>query len=252
MNVAKSLVARAPTFIQWPTGQAFAEIQQEFQEIAGFPGVIGAIDGSHIRICAPHEHPDSYINRHGYHSINIQCICDSRMRFIDVFAGCCGSVNDARVWQSSVIKEVTSRDYDRFFPEQTHILGNKIYPCKFYLLPPYKDNGHLSARQRRFNLIHARTRQIIERVFAMLKGRFRHLKCLNLKNVEYASLIILACCILHNICIAFNDLFDEEVNGDEHEDFNENEVDIEIPENVQFDAEIKRRIIADKLYERRQ
>lgn len=37
-----------------------------------FPKVIGAIDGTHIEIAAPKLHPDAYINRKGYHSIQLQ------------------------------------------------------------------------------------------------------------------------------------------------------------------------------------
>lgn len=37
-----------------------------------FPGVICAVDGTHIKIAAPRDHSDSYINRKGYHSIQLQ------------------------------------------------------------------------------------------------------------------------------------------------------------------------------------
>ncbi|XP_051165691.1 putative nuclease HARBI1 [Leptopilina boulardi] len=54
IDVAKSLCARAQNFIHWPTDQEIPIIQQEFYEMANFPGVIGAIDGSHIKISSPH------------------------------------------------------------------------------------------------------------------------------------------------------------------------------------------------------
>lgn len=37
----------------------------------GFPKVIGAIDGTHVKI-APKKNPESYVNRKGYHSIQLQ------------------------------------------------------------------------------------------------------------------------------------------------------------------------------------
>ena len=40
--------------------------------IAGFPNVVGAVDGTHIRIQAPTQNEDDYVNRKGYHSINVQ------------------------------------------------------------------------------------------------------------------------------------------------------------------------------------
>jgi hypothetical protein len=46
-------------------------IQQVFEE-GGFPGVVGIIDGTHIRIRAPLEKPDVYISRKTFHSIQVQ------------------------------------------------------------------------------------------------------------------------------------------------------------------------------------
>ncbi|XP_051155337.1 putative nuclease HARBI1 [Leptopilina boulardi] len=255
LDVASALCARVQDFIQWPTGEAVERNTREFQAFAGFPGVIGVVDGCHIQISAPHENSASYVNRKGYFSINMQGICDAKMKFIHIYAGCCGSVNDARVWQMSDIAEESGRNYDQYFPAETHILGDKIYPNLFNLLPPYKDYGNLLRVQRYYNLLHARTRQIIERTFALLLGRFRRLKYLYLQNVEYASLIILACCCLHNICISLNDQLDNIPNvevDDLDEQFDDNGDDAPLPEvqpdNVRFSAEIKRNAIANALY----
>lgn len=38
----------------------------------GFPKVLGAIDGTHVQITKPKEHGESYINRKGYHSMQLQ------------------------------------------------------------------------------------------------------------------------------------------------------------------------------------
>lgn len=60
------------TFIQWPSGDEAISIMQDFEAASGFPGVIGAIDGTDIRINAPKENPADYINRKGYYSIQLQ------------------------------------------------------------------------------------------------------------------------------------------------------------------------------------
>jgi DDE superfamily endonuclease len=36
------------------------------------PGVIGYIDGTHVKIQRPTEHEDVFVNRKGFHSINVQ------------------------------------------------------------------------------------------------------------------------------------------------------------------------------------
>lgn len=46
---------------------------REFRDIRNFPGVIGAIDGTHIRIKKTGgELAQYYINRKGYYSLNVQ------------------------------------------------------------------------------------------------------------------------------------------------------------------------------------
>ena len=46
-------------FIKWPTGAAAAEVMANFEQKKGIPGVIGAIDGSHIPIKAPSENQEN-------------------------------------------------------------------------------------------------------------------------------------------------------------------------------------------------
>lgn len=56
--------------ITWPTADEKVTIEQSFRENR-LPGVIGAIDGCHIKIDKPEADPDSFINRKGYYSIQI-------------------------------------------------------------------------------------------------------------------------------------------------------------------------------------
>ena len=44
-------------------------------------------------------------------------------------------------------------------------------------------------------------RQIIERVFARLKGKFRRLKTYDIKNLDYFNDMIVAACCLHNFTL---------------------------------------------------
>ncbi|XP_011685790.1 PREDICTED: uncharacterized protein LOC105448748 [Wasmannia auropunctata] len=56
----------------------------------------------------------------------------------------------------------------------------------------------------------------IERAFGLLKGRFRSLlTVLDMERVDIIPSMILACCVLHNICL---------LRGDEFEDINPNNV----------------------------
>lgn len=68
----KALINLSPMFIKWPNEERAIEISNGFLQISGFPNVIGAIDGTHINIRAPHLDPECYVNRKGHHSVQLQ------------------------------------------------------------------------------------------------------------------------------------------------------------------------------------
>lgn len=76
IDVSTALTGRQQQFIKWPSNDEIAIIKHQFFLQAGFPCVIGCVDCTHIRIQAPHEHENNYVNRKRYHSINVQAICD--------------------------------------------------------------------------------------------------------------------------------------------------------------------------------
>lgn len=122
-------------FIKFPTLEDdIRQTQAKFKEIANFSGVVGAIDGTQIRIVAPKDFEDAYINRKNYHSINIQVVFDADYKVLDVVAHWPGSVHDSRIWNESGLKE----DFERgFIPYGCHLIGDSGYPAQPWLLTPY-------------------------------------------------------------------------------------------------------------------
>ncbi|XP_067135134.1 putative nuclease HARBI1 [Centruroides vittatus] len=200
----------APQFIKWPSGEQVQEITQSFHNKSGFPGVVGAIDGTHIEIPAPQIHAVAYVNRHGYHSIILQAVCDNSMVFISCHAGECGRVHDAEVYARSTLSGKIAREAETMFPYDSHIVGDGAYPINKQLMKPYPDNGHLTATQVRYNNKLSSARSVIERSFAHLKGRWRRLHYLDMSKMESIPSVVMACCVLHNICITRGDILQEE------------------------------------------
>lgn len=87
-------------------------------------------------------------------------------------------------------------------------MGDAAYNIHEHLMVPFRDNGHLTNRQKNYNYCHSSARMAIERAFALLKGRFRSLlTVLDMDRVDLIPEFIMACCILHNICFLKNDDF---------------------------------------------
>jgi hypothetical protein len=155
-------------------------IIDDFYTASQFPNVLGVIDGTHIRIVGPHEHPQVYMNRKKFHSIVLQGICAHNLQFLHVVAGWPGSVHDARILRNSDIWNICPL----WCGPNNHLLGDGAYPLRSWLLKPFRNNGHLTRIQRRFNYRLSSTRAAIERAFGLLKGRFRLLQLLDTKPLK--------------------------------------------------------------------
>ena len=71
-RVTNALLTHMGDWVKMPS-QHDADAQKlKFFRLAGFPNVIGCIDGTHVRIQAPTTNEHEYVNRKNYHSINVQ------------------------------------------------------------------------------------------------------------------------------------------------------------------------------------
>ena len=187
-------------YITWPKDQDKQAIIRAFRDKRGFPDVIGALDSTHIQIRPPKEHLQTYVNRKGYHSIILQAVCREDMRFKNCFVGWPGSCHDSRVLKNSDLWDNGQR-----WCGEKHLIGDGGFPLTSWLLTPFRDTGHLTPVQRHYNFCLSSTRQVIERSFSLLKGRFRKLQNLDVQSVVTAVEICITRCVFHSICILQDD-----------------------------------------------
>ncbi len=104
-TVTNLLVQRLDEFVEFPKdAEKIRKIENEFYDVAKLPGIVGAIDGTQVKIQAPSgDQEPYYVNRKGYHSINVQAICDTKGKFLNVVADWPGSTHDSRILQMSHI-----------------------------------------------------------------------------------------------------------------------------------------------------
>ena len=76
-DVSRALIAKQPLFIKSPsTNEECTTIKNELYSRGRFPCVIGCVYGTHVRLQAPSQHENNYVNRKGFHSINVQAVCN--------------------------------------------------------------------------------------------------------------------------------------------------------------------------------
>ena len=96
---------------------------------------------------------------------------------------------------------------------------------------------------------------VIERTFALLKGRFRQLKYMDIDRVEDFPNIILAACTLHNICLMsegdVDDLVDDDAIGMDEDSCNPyNDVATTISSaGMRNEGKVKRDLVTEQLWE---
>ena len=193
--------------IKWPTD--LEKTEEEFMVSAGFPGVVGSIDGTHVKICPPANRHNEYLDRTFKHSVTLLAVCDAKKRFTWISTGFAGSIHDQRCLSLSSMSERVSMLPNEYFPKTSiHIVGDSAFTLQPGLMVPFKDLGNLTPSQALYNKKLSLTRCVIENTFDLLKNRFRSLMNLEVK-LKNVTPIIVACCILHNISLKFNDYLEE-------------------------------------------
>nr|XP_055063040.1 putative nuclease HARBI1 isoform X2 [Misgurnus anguillicaudatus] len=197
--VLDAIIVLAPNYIQFPyRNPQQAEVKRGFHAIARFSNIIGAIDCTHIAIKAPSTNEFNYVNRKGFHSINVQVICDANLSLLNVVARWPGGTHDSFIMQNS---SVGLRLQEGAIADGW-LIGDQGYPLKPWLMTPL--TNPTTQQEQNYNRAHARSRGTVERAIGLLKGRW-----LGLSNTggtlqyrpEKVCKIIMACCVLHNLAI---------------------------------------------------
>lgn len=162
----------------------------------------------------PHEEEYNYVNRKGFHSINVQIINDFDLCILNVNARYPGSCHDSHIFESSlavdVMKNLSAAD------NQTWLLGDSAYQLQNFIMTPFRQPNN--PNEVLFNKVHSKIRNAAERCIGVLKGRFRCLTKARALHYEHkwAGYIIYGVCVCHNFLIKHKypiqdvDIYDEE------------------------------------------
>ncbi|XP_063958130.1 putative nuclease HARBI1 [Lytechinus pictus] len=99
-DVSEAIARRKRQYIKFPSTREEVEAtQRQFFQYCRFPGVIGAIDGTHVYIRSPGVDQAIYfLNRKNRYSINVQVVCDQAGKITSIVARWPGSTpNSATV-----------------------------------------------------------------------------------------------------------------------------------------------------------
>ena len=141
--------ALKPEFGRMPSSEdEWLAVSRDYEELWNFPHCLGAIDGKHVVIQAPHNSGSMFYNYKGTHSIVLLALCDAHYRFLIVDIGDTGRHSDGGVLANSLfgkaleggtlaIPPITPLPGDASCPVPYVIVGDEAFPLKSYLMRPY-------------------------------------------------------------------------------------------------------------------
>ncbi|XP_036327217.1 putative nuclease HARBI1 [Rhagoletis pomonella] len=188
--------------VRFPMTQIERQAAKEIFASASAPfvgGTIGAIDCTHVSIMSPKHHEEAYVNHHGYHSINVQMICDPNLKILAVNAKYPGARHDSFIWSSSAVRRVMQRSFENG-NHNVFLIGDSGYPLEPWLMTPLPNQPEGSPKFR-YNEALCKARNPVERLFGVLKGTWR---CLSqqrtlLYDPGFTGKVVNACTVLHNL-----------------------------------------------------
>jgi len=207
-RVTEAIASLRDQYVKIPaTVDEQRKTMQSFFNRSKMPGIIGAIDCTHIAIQSPGgDDAEIYRNRKGYFSVNVQLVCEPTGYISDVVARWPGSVHDSTIFDNSKLRAMLETQQI-----SGCLVGDGGYACRRYMLTPL--NNPTTAAERAYNSAQILARNGIERTIGMLKRRFPALKYglrLKLSNTLH---VIVATVVLHNIAVTMG----EDEPGDDDE-----------------------------------
>jgi len=164
-----------------------------------------ALDGVAIKLQCPRVNGAAYYCRKGFHSFNLQVICDSNHTILWASIRCVGSTHDSTAFAATKLAEVL-RDEDHPFTKYgAWIAADDAYSgCAAAMhnnmLTPYK-GVNLDVWRDAFNFWQSSVRIVVECTLGELIARWgifwRKLRM----DIALAGEVIQCCCRLHNLCV---------------------------------------------------
>ncbi|XP_037341553.1 uncharacterized protein LOC119227158 [Pungitius pungitius] len=211
------------TYLRPPSEQELDDSAQLFMSNWGFPHCVAAVATLHTAIITPSNNAADYANPAGWLSVLSQVAVSGRGTFWDVCASFPGGTDPADIFQNSSLWATAadgglSPDPPTTFmgkPLRYVLLGEACYPLQSWLMKAYPEekdrrasHAALTKPQRLFNRRLSRALRVSEEALLRLRARWQCLSKRNDCGLDVLPTMVLACCILHNMCEAHGDAFE--------------------------------------------
>lgn len=222
-------INRCPEFeMKYPTTEDEQwEIARGFREKsdAQFDCCAGAIDGILIWTHMPslnecklvkQGQTKFFCDRKKKYGLNMQAVCDSEGRFLDVSIQYGGASSDLVAFEASVLHGKLVKN---LLAEGLCIFGDNAYPCASFMATPYSGKELVGAKDN-YNFFHSQLRISIECAFGRLLSRWGFLQMKAPQQFSISKIIatVICLCRLHNFCTNCSIATREKLDPSKHTD----------------------------------
>ncbi|XP_031637843.1 putative nuclease HARBI1 [Contarinia nasturtii] len=225
--VSDKIAALRERFIRMPTDDLeIDETKRAFFRVAGMPTIIGAIDGTLVKIqeVGGAYNKTMFFCRKQFYAINTQIVCDANAKVLDIVARWPGSIHDETIFLNSLLFErFLNGEFNRQ-NRQSILLGDGGYSSETFLATPLRETNqqNRTPAEVMYQRAHIATRNVVERFNGQWKKRFPCLWIgMRFRKLETTLDVIVATAVLHNICKITNDIIIPPLSRDEEARYNE-------------------------------
>ena len=176
-----------------------------------FDNCIGALDGTHIPACIPTEDQEAYRNRKKFISQNVLGVANFDLTFAFGLFGWEASAHDSRVFDDAKGRGLPLLPGKYYLGDAGYALSEHVltpYRGVRYHLKEFEADGPQNAKEI-FNLRHSSLRNVIERMYGVLKRRFPILVKMSPYEYEFQCDIVHCTFLLHNF-VRLNQLYEDD------------------------------------------
>ena len=208
-NVVEVVVNNKAEFISYPAEDQFEEMANPFYIKSNRYDILGAMDGTFIRISRPTRHCNFYYNRKGFFAIHILAVCDWTFKFWYVQAGQPGNTHDSMAFLDSRLhSDIVSGSFNL----RKNDINYKLLTDSAFRQMPFiiKTNSTSTHRQRQFfheyqSVSNESARTCIECIFGIMIDRWQIFKGRINDHTERVSWLAVSGCCIHNFIQRYNE-----------------------------------------------
>ena len=168
-----------------------------------FADCLGALDGTYIDVHVTAQEQPRYRNRKGHLSQNVLAVCNFAIEFTYILAGWEGSAHDTAVLRDAKVNKGFITPPGKYWLRDAGYTNSDtvlvLYRATRYHLKEQRLSGLKPENAKElFNLRYASLRNVVERIFSVVKRKYQVLRTPSEYSIDTQTRIILACCTLHN------------------------------------------------------